>query len=186
MFQIECDDRQQQTARLKVINSLESASISTSVQETNLCPEEHEEDQDLKAEAETKEYSPVKQMDSFKEEVVQQAITNEKKKVVEKTDGLTNLTKHVLVTADYDVVPKTIDLENIDCQAEKTAVKPWEDSETDSDTETEDSEDEFMADGERVRKTSRGFKQISNCKRFWKASLLTGQTASQCIIGKDL
>lgn len=113
-------------------------------------------------------------MDSFKEEVVQQAITNEKKKVVEKTDGLTNLTKHVLVTADYDVVPKTIDLENIDCQAEKTAVKPWEDSETDSDTETEDSEDEFMADGERVRKTSRGFKQISNCKRFWKASLLTG------------
>ena len=192
MFQIECDDRQQQTARLKVIKSLESAPISISVQETNLCSAEQKEDQDVKPEGETNENSlvvlqsdTVKQIDSFKEEVVQEGIANENKKVAEKTDGLMNLTKHVLVTADYDVAPKIIERENIDltslsdCQADKTTVEPWEDREADSETETEseDSEDEFMADGERVRKTSRGFKQISNCKRFWKASLLTGQTA---------
>ena len=113
--------------------------------------------------------------------MVQEAIEAEKQKVVEKTDGLMNLTKHVLVAADYDVPPKTIDTENIrltplsDSSGDKTTLEPWGDSEdSETDSETEDSEDEFMADGERVRKTSRGFKQISNCKRFWKASLLTG------------
>ena len=123
----------------------------------------------------------VKQIDSFKEEVVLVAIENEKKKVVEKTDGLMNLTRHDLVTADYNVAPKTIDMENIsstalsDCQSDKTTEESWEDSQdSETDSETSESEDEFMADGERVRKTSRGFKQISNCKRFWKASLLTG------------
>merc|ERR1712048_43852 len=107
------------------------------------------------------------------------AIEAEKQKVVEKTDGRMNPPKHVLVTADYDVPPKTIDIENIrltplsDSSGDKTP-EPWVDSEdSETDSETEDSEDEFMADGERVRKTSRGFKQISNCKRFWKASLLT-------------
>ena len=123
----------------------------------------------------------VKQLDSFKEEVVQEAMENEKQKVVEKTDGLMNLKKHVLVADDYDVAPKTIDIENIcltplsDSSEDKTSLEQWEDSEdSETDSETSDSEDEFMADGERVRKTSRGFKQISNCKRFWKASLLTG------------
>ena len=122
----------------------------------------------------------VKQIDSFKEDVVQEAIENEKMKVVEKTDGL--MTKHDLVTADYDVAPKIIEIENIlltplsDCPSDQTSPEPWEDSQdsSETDSETSESEDEFMADGERVRKTSRGFKQISNCKRFWKASLLTG------------
>ena len=36
----------------------------------------------------------------------------------------------------------------------------------------EDTAVEYMPDGELVRKKSRGFKQLSNCKRFWKASLL--------------
>ena len=127
------------------------------------------------------ESDAAKQIESFQEEVVQEAMENEKQKVVEKTDGLMNLTKHVLVSADYDVAPKTIDIENIrlsplsDSSGEKTSLEQWEDSEdSETDSETSDSEDEFMADGERVRKTSRGFKQISNCKRFWKASLLTG------------
>jgi len=35
----------------------------------------------------------------------------------------------------------------------------------------EDTAVEYMPDGELVRKKSRGFKQLSNCKRFWKASL---------------
>jgi len=181
---IECDERQQQqTARLKVIKSLETDAISASVQEAKLCPEEKEV-----VEADTNDHSSTglesdaaKQIESFQEEVVQEAIENEKQKVVEKTDGLMNLTKHVLVSADYDVTPKTTDIENIrltplsDSSGEKTSLEQWEDSEdSETDSETSDSEDEFMADGERVRKTSRGFKQISNCKRFWKASLLTG------------
>ena len=35
----------------------------------------------------------------------------------------------------------------------------------------EDDVVEFMPDGEVMRKKSRGFKQLNNCKRFWKASL---------------
>ena len=43
-----------------------------------------------------------------------------------------------------------------------------------SDYESSSDEDdvvEFMPDGEVMRKKSRGFKQLNNCKRFWKASL---------------
>jgi len=50
------------------------------------------------------------------------------------------------------------------------------DDESDSSDFDSDSEDdnvvEFMPDGEIVRKKSRGFKQLNNCKRFWKASLM--------------
>ena len=42
-------------------------------------------------------------------------------------------------------------------------------SDFDSDSE-DDNVVEFMPDGEIVRKKSRGFKQLNNCKRFWKAS----------------
>merc|ERR1711936_1113221 len=38
----------------------------------------------------------------------------------------------------------------------------------------EDTTVEYMPDGEIVRKKSRGFKQLTNCKRFWKASLNVG------------
>jgi hypothetical protein len=48
-----------------------------------------------------------------------------------------------------------------------------DDSDDSSDLSSdEDTADEYMPDGELVRKKSRGFKQLSNCKRFWKASLL--------------
>ena len=40
--------------------------------------------------------------------------------------------------------------------------------------ETE-SEEEFMPDGEPVRKSSRGFKQLVNCKKFWLASQMVGK-----------
>ena len=43
-----------------------------------------------------------------------------------------------------------------------------------SDYESSSDEDdvvEYMPDGEVMRKKSRGFKQLNNCKRFWKASL---------------
>eukprot|EP00092_Neocalanus_flemingeri_P037561 GFUD01040896.1.p1 GENE.GFUD01040896.1~~GFUD01040896.1.p1 ORF type:complete len:263 (+),score=112.91 GFUD01040896.1:1-789(+) len=38
----------------------------------------------------------------------------------------------------------------------------------------EDTTVEYMPDGELVRKKSRGFKQLNNCKRFWKASQMVG------------
>jgi len=44
-----------------------------------------------------------------------------------------------------------------------------------SDEEDEDSEPEYMEDGERRRKTSRGFKLLNNCGRFWKASQYLGR-----------
>ena len=46
------------------------------------------------------------------------------------------------------------------------------DDSSDESSTDEDSAVEYMPDGEIVRKKSRGFKQLSNCKRFWKASLM--------------
>ena len=47
------------------------------------------------------------------------------------------------------------------------------DDSSDYSSSDEDNAVEYMPDGEIVRKKSRGFKQLSNCKRFWKASLMT-------------
>jgi len=49
-------------------------------------------------------------------------------------------------------------------------------SDTSEDTSKDSSEEdevlEYMSDGEIVRKASKGFTQLSNCKRFWKATHL--------------
>ena len=52
-----------------------------------------------------------------------------------------------------------------------------EESEEESSSESsdEDSGPEFMEDGEQRRKISRGFKELNNCRRFWKASLMMGK-----------
>lgn len=74
-------------------------------------------------------------------------------------DGITN-------TEDENAKDKTvIEDEGLDVYREC-------DSETDSDdfTDSEDDTVEFMPDGEMVRKCKRGFKQLQNCKRFWKAT----------------
>jgi len=47
-----------------------------------------------------------------------------------------------------------------------------EDSSDYDSSSDEDNVVEFMPDGEVIRKKSRGFKQLNNCKRFWKASLM--------------
>jgi len=46
------------------------------------------------------------------------------------------------------------------------------DSETDSSdfTDSEDDTVEYMSDGELMRKSKRGFRQLENCKRFWKVT----------------
>lgn len=43
-----------------------------------------------------------------------------------------------------------------------------------SDTDSDDGVDEYMADGEIQRKNTRGFKLLKNSKRFWKATLMMG------------
>ena len=43
------------------------------------------------------------------------------------------------------------------------------------DSSDEESEDEYMSDGELVRKNARGFKQLVNCKKFWLASQIIGK-----------
>jgi len=108
----------------------------------------------------------------------------EAEKVIEKTDGLTNHVPEDFVISNFEAVKgETID--NIDNDLHKVVsvvedipviTKEDDDDDEDSSDESDftESEDEFMPDGERVRKTSRGFKQISNCKRFWKASMLMG------------
>jgi len=71
-----------------------------------------------------------------------------------------------------------------DNQTEWILIDNDEDSETNvridnigdssDDSSDEDTAVEYMPDGEIVRKKSRGFKQLTNCKRFWKASLNVG------------
>ena len=123
-------------------------------------------------------------IESFKEEVINEALKVEAEKVIEKTDGLTNHVSEDFVISNFEAV-KGETIENIDTDLCKVAsvvedipdiTKEDDDDDEDSSDESDftESEDEFMPDGERVRKTSRGFKQISNCKRFWKASMLMG------------
>ena len=118
----------------------------------------------------------------FKEEVRREALENQAEIVKEKTDGLTN---HILSGNETMTEMKPNIKTNLDEEEEVRVVIDEDDLEdtireaateddSDYDSDTSESEDEFMPDGERVRKTSRGFKQISNCKRFWRASMLMG------------
>ena len=90
---------------------------------------------------------------NFKTSVEEEAIQNEADKLSVKTDGLT---RHIK--------------ENCESFKYKTATSDSDDSSDES--SDEDTAVEYMPDGELVRKTSRGFKQLNNCKRFWKASLM--------------
>ena len=49
-----------------------------------------------------------------------------------------------------------------------------EETSSEEDSE-EDSGPEYLEDGERRRKTTKGFKLLTNCKRFWKASQMKVQ-----------
>ena len=89
-----------------------------------------------------------------------EALQNEAEKVSAKTDGLMGHIKaEALIDNDADMIEY------------KTGDSLDDSSDESSD---EDSAVEFMPDGELVRKKSRGFKQLNNCKRFWKASLVVG------------
>jgi hypothetical protein len=89
----------------------------------------------------------------WKQSVKEEALQNAVDKVSEKTDGLAGKIKDneakLGTMKDFDVIDDSSD----ESSDEDTAV-------------------EYMPDGELVRKKSRGFKQLNNCKRFWKASLM--------------
>ena len=72
----------------------------------------------------------------------------------------------ILVNKNRDVVISNEDL-----------IQSKDDADDDSsdDSSDDDTAEEYMPDGEVVRKNSRGFKQLKNCKRFWEASVMIGK-----------
>eukprot|EP00092_Neocalanus_flemingeri_P026012 GFUD01028193.1.p1 GENE.GFUD01028193.1~~GFUD01028193.1.p1 ORF type:complete len:307 (+),score=130.93 GFUD01028193.1:72-992(+) len=73
------------------------------------------------------------------------------------------------VGTDGDIINEVV------LDAEKNNQNGKENLDDDSSDDSSDEEAaEYMPDGELMRKTSRGFKQLNNCKRFWKASLAIG------------
>ena len=89
----------------------------------------------------------------WKQTVEQEALQNVGDKVSEKTDGLAGRIKQneakLGTIKDFDIIEDSSD-----------------------ESSDEDKAVEYMPDGELVRKKSRGFKQLNNCRRFWKASLM--------------
>ena len=119
----------------------------------------------------------------FKEEVHREALKNQSEIIKEKTDGLMKSSSDDTKSIMTEIKPnKSNNVEEVVAAAVieeddlEDIIREKEASEDDSDydSDTSESEEEFMPDGERIRKTSRGFKQISNCKRFWRASMLMG------------
>ena len=90
---------------------------------------------------------------NFKTYVEEEAVKNEADKLFAKTDGLTGHNKEKCERFTFDKASSDTDDSSDESSDEDTAV-------------------EYMPDGELVRKKSRGFKQLNNCKRFWKASLM--------------
>ena len=123
-------------------------------------------------------------LNTFKEDLIQEAMKSKTEEVIEKTDGLSShfqndiiidileipAQKNIMETDMTESIRKVIDE---DIPVISNLVQDGT-SGSDDESDMSESEDEFMPDGERIRKTSRGFKQISNCKRFWRASMLTG------------
>jgi len=85
--------------------------------------------------------------------VEEEALLNAANHMLEKTDGFNSQVKDIAMKVDNKKVFEIIDDSSDESSDDDTAV-------------------EYMPDGELVRKKSRGFKQLSNCKRFWKASLM--------------
>jgi len=93
----------------------------------------------------------------FKHSVETEALHHETEKVNAKTDGLSGKDEQKF-KADDDEMHKLDDYDNLDTSSDESS--------------DEDTAVEYMPDGEIVRKKSRGFKQLNNCKRFWKASMM--------------
>jgi len=94
-------------------------------------------------------------------------------KLDNETEGQESQSDSFLKKSEDDIKDNLASL-GIDVDEGLSLVTGGDDSDSsdfDSDSE-DDNVVEFMPDGEIVRKKSRGFKQLNNCKRFWKASLM--------------
>ena len=80
----------------------------------------------------------------------------EEPKIEDSKETGVEIVKKVIVEVQN---PKTIAANEIDISEERDEMSD------------EESSQEYMSDGELVRKESRGFKALTNCKRFWKASI---------------
>ena len=126
-----------------------SVNIETHQDDIDNNDKDNEDDQKETDDSEYKEES----FKDWKQSVEDEALQNAAIKISEKTDGLTGQAR--------DKDPK------------EDMTKPIDDIDESSDESSdEDTAVEYMPDGELVRKKSRGFKQLNNCKRFWKASLM--------------
>ena len=101
----------------------------------------------------------VNEFEDWKTSVKSEEIENEREKIIAKTDGLMGH-KCPVIDDDEDHVKLTNSLV-------ETEVSDY--------TSDEESEDEYMSDGEVIRKNSRGFKQLVNCRKFWVASQMMGK-----------
>eukprot|EP00092_Neocalanus_flemingeri_P022867 GFUD01024794.1.p1 GENE.GFUD01024794.1~~GFUD01024794.1.p1 ORF type:complete len:313 (+),score=136.84 GFUD01024794.1:138-1076(+) len=103
------------------------------------------------------------QDDAFKDRKLsneEEAFKNEVDKVSTKSDGLMGHIKEEFVMdndRNFHTIKDDVDVED-----------------SSDESSDEDTTVEYMPDGELVRKKSRGFKQLNNCKRFWKASQMVG------------
>ena len=128
--------------------NISSVNIETNQDDIDNNDKDNEDDQKENDDSEYKEES----FKDWKQYVEDEALENEANKISEKTDGLTRQVRDK-DTKDDIMKPLDIDQSSDESSDEDTAV-------------------EYMPDGELVRKKSRGFKQLNNCKRFWKASLM--------------
>ena len=126
-----------------------SVNIETHQDDIDNNDKDNEDDQKENDDSEYKEES----FKDWKQSVEDEALQNAAIKISEKTDGLTGQAR--------------------DKDTKEGMMKPIDDIDESSDESSdEDTAIEYMPDGELVRKKSRGFKQLNNCKRFWKASLM--------------
>ena len=109
-------------------------------------------DEEFQSESDSSENQEGEFLD-WKNSVEEEGLQNAANKALEKTDGLD---VHVRENAMRVTTSKNI-----------AELDDSSDESSDEDTAVE-----YMPDGELVRKKSRGFKQLNNCKRFWKASLM--------------
>ena len=112
----------------------------------------HEINDECQSQSEASESHEGKFID-WKKSLEEEALQNATNKVSEKTDGL-----DVHVREDVMLVDTHKNIDELDDSSDESS--------------DEDTAVEYMPDGELVRKKSRGFKQLNNCKRFWKASLM--------------
>ena len=110
----------------------------------------------------------------WKDSVMLESLKKENEKVIAKTDGLMGHINEVVI---IDEVAETKITKANNCISEVLITSRGQDVTEDSsdDSSNDDSADEYMSDGELVRKNARGFKQLVNCKKFWIASQIIGK-----------